>query len=499
MPHALVSVSNKSGLVEFCQALVSLGWELIASGGTAQHLRTEGIPITEAADYTGSPEVLGGRVKTLHPAIHAGLLARDTDSDQAELNSQGWMPIDMAIVNLYPFENIILRDDTTLEDAIEMIDIGGVALTRAAAKNFKRVILASDPDDYGEILNRMKSGQLDEAYRRSLAVKGFQITAAYDRVISDYLGGTDSEYLTLYPIQPLRYGENPHQTATLYGYQPDQTPLGGEVLQGKPLSYNNLLDLDAAWRAAVNFEATAVVIVKHLSPCGMAVDENLAYAYQKALASDPVSAFGSVIASNREINSETARAMEELFIECLAAPGFSPEALAVFEKKKNLRLLLMPDLALEPTFELRSVNRGLLKQSLDQGDPQETEWQTATQRQPTPGEWKDLRFAWLAIQAVKSNAIVFAKQEATVGIGGGQPNRVDCVRMACERAGSRSQGAVMASDAFFPFPDSIEIASEAGITAVIQPGGSVRDAQVIEAADQAGMAMVLTGTRHFRH
>lgn len=499
MPHALVSVSNKSGLVEFCQVLVSLGWELIASGGTAQHLREAGIIVTEAADYTGSPEVLGGRVKTLHPAIHAGLLARDTDSDQADLNSQGWMPIDMAIVNLYPFETAIQDAELALEDAIEMIDIGGVALTRAAAKNFKRVILASDPDDYGEILNRMKFGQLDEAYRRSLAVKGFRITAAYDRVVSDYLGGTDSEHLTLYPIQPLRYGENPHQTATLFGYQPDQTPLGGEVLQGKPLSYNNLLDLDAAWRAAVNFQAPAVVIVKHLSPCGMAVDENLADAYQKALASDPVSAFGSVIASNRKIDVATARAMGELFIECLAAPGFSPEALAVFEKKKNLRLLLMPDLALEPPFELRSVNRGLLKQSLDLGDPQETEWQTATRRQPTPGEWEDLRFAWLAIQAVKSNAIVFAKQEATVGIGGGQPNRVDCVRMACERAGSRSQGAVMASDAFFPFPDSIEIASEAGITAVIQPGGSVRDAQVIEAADQAGMAMVLTGTRHFRH
>ncbi len=499
MPKAIVSVFDKTSLVPFCQGLTTLGWELIASGGTAKHLNDAQIPVVEVADYTGSPEVLGGRVKTLHPAIHAGLLARDTQDDSANLAAMGWSPIDMAIVNLYPFEDVILRENTSLEEAVEMIDIGGVALMRAAAKNFKRVILASDPQDYEIILSKLEPGEVDETFRRSLAVKGFQITTTYDRAIANYLGDIASETLTLYPIQTLRYGENPHQEATLYGYQPDQTPMGGTVLHGKPLSYNNLLDLDAAWRAAVSFSAPSIVIVKHLSPCGIAVDQNLIIAYQKALASDPVSAFGSVIASNREIDSATAAHMGDLFIECIAAPSFSEEALALLTKKKNLRLVEMPDLNLEPPFEWRSVTRGLLKQSLDMGDPEGTSWQVVTTREPDEAEWRDLQFAWLAVQHVKSNAIVFAYDQATIGIGGGQPNRVDCVHMAIERAGDKAQGAVMASDAFFPFADSISLAVKAGISAIIQPGGSIRDAEVIEAANQSDLAMVFTNVRHFRH
>ena len=499
MPKAIVSVYDKTGLLPFCQGLTALGWELIASGGTAQHLQKAHIPVVEVADFTGSPEVLAGRVKTLHPAIHAGLLARDTKDDTADLATQGWEQIDMAIVNLYPFQDIIQKDDITLENAVEMIDIGGVALMRAAAKNFNRVILASDPQDYEIILSKLKTGVVDEAFRRSLAVKSFQITTSYDRAIADYLGDIASETLTFYPIQTLRYGENPHQSATLYGYQPDHNPMGGTVLHGKPLSYNNLLDLDAAWRAAVSFSAPSIVIVKHLSPCGIAVDHNLAEAYQKALASDPVSAFGSVIASNREIDADAAAAMGDLFIECLAAPGFTEDALAVLKQKKNLRLLQMPDLILEPAYEWRSINRGLLKQSIDQGDPDGTNWQVVTTREPDDAEWLDLHFAWLAVQHVKSNAIVFAHSQATVGIGGGQPNRVDCVRMASERAGDKAQGAVMASDAFFPFADSIALAVKAGVSAIIQPGGSVRDAEVIDAANLSNLTMVFTGVRHFRH
>jgi phosphoribosylaminoimidazolecarboxamide formyltransferase/IMP cyclohydrolase len=499
MPRAVLSVYDKTGLVDFAQGLHDLGWMLIASGGTAKTLREHQIPVTEVAEYTRSPEILGGRVKTLHPAIHGGLLARPTEADHNELIQLGWDYIDLIAVNLYPFEQTIAKPDIPLDEAIEQIDIGGVTLIRAAAKNFARVTLACDPADYRSILRELHHGAVSLETRRRLAVKGFALTTRYDAAIARYLGKTSALDLTLYPVQTLRYGENPHQAAALYAYSPNTGPLGGRVLQGKELSYNNLLDLDAAWRTAVSFDESTICIVKHLSPCGVASASQLTQAFKAALASDPISAFGGVIASNRPFDAETAHALGDLFVECIAAPGFSPEALDMLAKRKNCRLLEMPDRAIEPREEWRSVNRGLLRQSVDFGDPAGTEWRVVSKRQPTAAESRTLRFAWKVCQHVKSNAIVFARDEATVGIGGGQPNRVDCVRIAAERAGERAKGAVMASDAFFPFPDSIQVAAQAGITAVVHPGGSTRDAESIAAADAAGMAMVVTGVRHFRH
>ena len=499
MPKALLSVFDKTGLVEFAGGLASLGWDLIASGGTARLLHQNRLPVTEVADYTGSPEILDGRVKTLHPAIHGGLLARDRDADRVELTQLGWSPIDLVAVNLYPFETTISKPGVTREDAIENIDIGGVALIRAAAKNSDRVTLVCDPQDYPAVLKHIQAGGVPLEIRRQLAVMGFRLTAHYDAAISAYLSGDGSETLALYPVQALRYGENPHQKAALYSYTPGGTPLGGRVLQGKELSYNNLLDLDAAWRAAACFEKATIAIVKHLSPCGIASGETLEGAYSSALACDPISAYGGVVASNRKVDAATAKAMSSLFIECIIAPGFEEEALKFLANKKNLRLLDMPDLMIEPDFELRSITRGVLKQSVDFGDPQDTSWKVVSDRQPTGKEWQTLKFAWKACQHIKSNAIVFAQGEATVGIGGGQPNRVDCVRIAIERSGEKARGAVMASDAFFPFPDSVELAANTGITCIVHPGGSIRDAESIAMANTHGIAMVTTGVRHFRH
>jgi phosphoribosylaminoimidazolecarboxamide formyltransferase/IMP cyclohydrolase len=462
------------------------------------------LPVTEVAEYTGSPEILGGRVKTLHPAIHGGLLARSTSADLAELERLGWDYIDLVAVNLYPFEQTIAKPDVTFEEAVENIDIGGVTLIRAAAKNHQRVTLVCDPADYAAVLADLQAGEITASTRKQLAVKGFAVTTHYDGAISAYLQGQTGEsaplHLAAFPVQKLRYGENPHQTAKLYGYTPGAGPLGGKLLQGKELSYTNLLDLDGAWRAAVSFDKPTICIVKHVSPCGIASGDTLAEAFKAALASDPVSAYGGVIASNRPFDAVTAEALGELFVECLAAPGFTAEARELLARRKNCRLLEMPNTSVEPRYELRSITRGVLKQDLDIGDPAEApEWKVVSQRQPTPEEWSALRFAWKACQHVKSNAIVFGQGEATVGIGGGQPNRVDCVRIAIQRAGEKARGAVMASDAFFPFSDSVEIAAQAGITAVIQPGGSMRDAETLAVADAAGLAMVITGVRHFRH
>lgn len=499
MPKALLSVYDKSGLVDFARGLVDLGWELLASGGTARLLAENGLPVTEVADYTGSPEILGGRVKTLHPAVHGGLLARSTPEDVQQLKSLGWDCIDLVAVNLYPFEATIAQPDVSLAEAVEQIDIGGVALIRAAAKNHERVMLVCDPGDYPAVLAGLRTGGLDGEARRKLAVKGFRLTTHYDRAIADYLEGSRSESLTLYPVQTLRYGENPHQAAVLLGYRPDEGPLGGQVLQGKELSYNNLLDLDAAWRAVVSFSKSSIVIVKHLSPCGIASNERQAEAFRAALASDPVSAFGGIIAANRPLEAETAAAIGSLFVECIIAPGFEPEARELLVKKKNLRLVQMPDLEVTPTVEYRSIVRGILRQDVDLGDPDGADWRVVTERQPTEEELAALQFAWKACQHVKSNSIVFAQGEATVGIGGGQPNRVDCVRIAAQRAGEKAQGAVMASDAFFPFPDSVEEAAKVGIRAIVQPGGSVRDQESIDACNRFGITMVFTGYRHFRH
>lgn len=499
MPEALLSVHDKTGLVEFAHGLHNLGWKLIASGGTARLLRENHLPVTEVADYTGSPEILGGRVKTLHPAIHGGILARDIPEHVDELTQLGWHLIDMVVVNLYPFEETIAQPDVTLAKAIEQIDIGGVTLIRAAAKNHQRVTLVCYPQDYEQVMDALQSNGVNEQLRKELAVKGFRMTTHYDAMIANYLGGIESHTLQLYPLQSLRYGENPHQSARVFGYQPDQGPLGGRILQGKELSYNNLLDLDAAWRAVVSFEKCSVVIVKHLSPCGIASADRQLDAYQRALASDPVSAFGGIVAFNRKLDEETAESVSQLFVECIVASGFSAGALQVLAKKKNLRLLEIPDLKIEPLVEYRSITRGMLQQSIDLGDTEHTQWRVVTEKEPSEQQLADLKFAWKACQHVKSNAIVFAKDEATIGIGGGQPNRVDCVVMAAQRASEQAQGAVMASDAFFPFPDSVEKAAAAGIVAIVQPGGSVRDQESIDACNRLGIAMLFTGVRHFRH
>jgi phosphoribosylaminoimidazolecarboxamide formyltransferase/IMP cyclohydrolase len=509
---ALLSVSDKTNLVEFARGLHHHHAELIASGGTARALQHAGLPVMMVEQVTGSPEVLDGRVKTLHPVVHAGILAHDTDNDRADLDRLHAHMIDIVAVNLYPFQKTIAQKFVTLRDAIDNIDIGGAALIRAAAKNYERVVVICDPCDYDLVLNDLgKHGKVSLETREVLALKAFAHTAAYDSAIRDYLMGIQTNEspvitLTLSKAQELRYGENPHQQAALYSLNGAcEGPLGGKLLHGKGLSYNNLLDLDAAWRAVVQFDQPTIAIVKHLSPCGIASADELPKAYKAAFACDKMSAFGGVIASNWEIDAATVEAMGDLFIECIVAPGFTDEALKMLENRKNCRLLEIEDpvAAKTPAYEYRSITGGMLRQTMDKGDPATAHWHVATKSAPTDEQMLSLEFAWKACQHVRSNAIVFARQArgiwATVGIGGGQPNRVDCVRIAAKRAGRKAKGAVMASDAFFPFPDGIHVAAKAGISAIVQPGGAMRDAEVIAAADEAGMAMVFTGVRHFRH
>ncbi|MCS6848487.1 MAG: bifunctional phosphoribosylaminoimidazolecarboxamide formyltransferase/IMP cyclohydrolase [Anaerolineae bacterium] len=511
--RALLSVSDKTRLIEFARGLHQHNVELIASGGTARALQHAGLPITTVEQLTGSPEILEGRVKTLHPIIHGGILARDTDEDRADLERIGAHMIDLVVVNLYPFQKTVAQKFVTLRDAIEHIDIGGVALIRAAAKNYERVTVVCDPCDYDLVLNDIaRNGSVSLETREVLALKAFAHTAAYDAAIRDYLMGIQSHdspilTLTLHKVQDLRYGENPHQQATLFSVNNNGCigPLGGRLLQGKELSYNNLLDLDAAWRAAVHFEQPTIAIVKHLSPCGIACADELHKAYTAAFNADPVSAFGGVIASNWEVDAATVEAMGDLFIECIVAPGFTDEAKTMLGHRKNCRLLEIEDPAATtaPAYEYRSITGGLLRQTVDRGDPASARWRVVTQAQPSDDDMRVLQFAWKACQHVRSNAIVIARESrgvlATVGIGGGQPNRVDCVKIAAKRAGRKAKNAVLASDAFFPFPDGIHEAAKAGVKAIVQPGGAMRDAEVIAAADEAGIAMVFTGVRHFRH
>jgi phosphoribosylaminoimidazolecarboxamide formyltransferase/IMP cyclohydrolase len=505
MPIALLSVSDKSGVVEFARTLVELDWELVASGGTARTLRDAGLAVMDVADLTKAPEMLGGRVKTLHPVVHAGILARPSADDRAELDAHGIRQIDMVICNLYPFQQTVAKADVSLNDAIEQIDIGGVTLLRAAAKNFSRVTVICDPADYAGVAEELKKEGFVSLNRRSaLAYKAFAQTAQYDAVIISYLSGQfDSHFpdlltFTLVKTQEMRYGENPHQAAALYATNQKVGPLGGRLLQGKALSYNNMLDLDAAWQAAHSFDEPSVVIVKHLSPCGIASDTDLASAFPNALASDPVSAFGGVIAVNREFDEHIANALGDLFVEAIAAPAFSHKAKEILADRKNCRLVEIA-VPILPAVEYRTVAGGLLAQQRDSGDPADAEWRVVSDRQPTEAEMVALKFAWRVCQHVKSNSIVFAAGTATVGIGGGLPSRVDAVKLAATKAGEKAKGAVMASDAFFPFPDGIEAAAAAGVKAVIQPGGSLRDETVIEVADKLGLAMVFTGIRHFRH
>jgi phosphoribosylaminoimidazolecarboxamide formyltransferase/IMP cyclohydrolase len=504
MPVALFSVWDKTGLVDLATALNRRGWQFIASDGTALVLKQANLPVRSVSSLTGEPEMLDGRVKTLHPAVHAGLLARDVPQDRALLAERGWEPIDLVAVNLYPFEEIADLEDTTQDQALAMIDIGGVTLLRAAAKNFGRVTTLCDPADYPEAL-----GPPDPAaFRQRMARKAFAQTSAYDDAIGAYLSRISGEpsplHLTAYPTLELRYGENPHQHGAFFSLKPGDGPFGGALLQGKHLSYNNLLDSDVAWHAAHLFSKPTVVVVKHTSPCGIASAPSISDALSMAIASDPVSAFGSVIACSRPVDEDFVQSLGDLFVECIIAPDFSAKAHAILKARPNLRLLKVPWGESTQGDEFRSVSGGLLRQSLDRGDPIADEpWRVVTRRQPTDDEFACLRFAWKACQPVRSNAIVLARSRDrlhfTVGIGSGQPNRVDSVRIAGKKAGEQAAGAVLASDGFFPFPDGVEAAADLGVTAIVQPGGSRRDEEVIEAVDAAGLAMVLTGMRHFRH
>ncbi|MDX2138394.1 MAG: bifunctional phosphoribosylaminoimidazolecarboxamide formyltransferase/IMP cyclohydrolase [Chloroflexota bacterium] len=512
MPRALISVHDKAHLAEFASHLISFGYDLVASGGTERELRAAGLPVTPVEQLTGIADMLGGRVKTLHPAIHAGILARNTPEDLDELENAGFAPINLVVCNLYPFQETVSRQGVALQDAIEQIDVGGVTLLRAAAKNFFQVTVVCDPTDYPRVIQALDNvGEIDLALRRELAVKAFAHTRDYDTAIHAYLSrdiapkfATDELPAQLstggQQVEALRYGENPHQSAAYYSRGRVSGPLGGTLRAGKQLSYNNILDLDAAWRVISSFDAPTVVIVKHLTPTGIATHDTLAAAYPHALASDPVSAFGGVVAVNRTVDVSFVTALGSLFLEAIAAPMFDDDAVDLLSAgRKNCRLLQIPQFFDGAEIELRTVHRGFLAQRADMGDPEHTTFKTVTQRAPTANEMAALRFAWKAVQHVKSNAIVIANNGATVGIGGGLPSRVDAVRLAVEKAAANAAGAVLASDAFFPFADGLQTAAEAGVTAVIQPGGSIRDNEVIEAANAVNMAMVFTGVRHFRH
>jgi phosphoribosylaminoimidazolecarboxamide formyltransferase/IMP cyclohydrolase len=480
MKTALLSVWDKTGIEALGSKLAAEGWRLFASGGTARILQENGLLITPVAEITGEPEMLGGRVKTLHPAIHAGLLARDSETDRSELSARGWESIDLVVVNLYPFEQVTNQPNCSIQTAIEHIDIGGVALLRAGAKNFSRVTVLCDPQDYPTDLSSFE----EPDFRLDMARKAFITTSRYDRAIYHYFNG-DSENnppinLTMYPVEELRYGENPHQAAAFLSESQYSGPMGGRLRQGKPLSYNNMLDLDGAWRAVALFDEPTVVVVKHVSPCGIAKAETVTDALSPAIASDPVSAFGSVIAANRTVDAAFIQGLGDLFVECIAAPAFSKDALDALDGRRNLRALELPDPKQGGDYEVRSIFGGFLRQSIDFGDPPETlKWEVVTKRVPTNEESKALKFAWMAVQPVKSNAVLLARSDGgktfTVGIGGGQPNRVDCVAIAGKRAGDRASGSVLGSDAFFPFPDGVETAASLGVTAIIQPGGSRRD------------------------
>ena len=505
--RALLSVYDKTGLVEFAAGLAELGFELAASGGTARALSAAGLPVTQVDQVTGFPEILGGRVKTLHPAIHGGILARRTPEHLAELAAHDIAPVDLVVSNLYPFAATIARPGVTEAEAVEEIDIGGVALLRAAAKNYESVAVLCDPADYADMLAALRADALDADRRRALALKAFRHTAAYDAAISTWLtGAVETLHATSLPetinlaaerVQLLRYGENPHQQAALYRWAGAAPAF--EQLQGKELSYNNIVDLEAAWAMPQEFAEPTVAIIKHTNPSGLASAASLLDAYRLAFACDPVSAYGSIIATNREVDLALVQEIGSLFVEVLAAPGYSADALDwLAAHKKNCRVMVARSSGADGLM-MRSVAGGLLAQTPDARGVDESTWQVVTQRQPTEAERRSLAFAWLAAKHVKSNAIVFIQGTATVGVGAGQMNRVDSVYLAARRAGDRAMGAVLGSDAFIPFPDSIEAAAAAGVTAVIQPGGSLRDEEAIAAADRLGMAMVFTGERHFRH
>jgi phosphoribosylaminoimidazolecarboxamide formyltransferase / IMP cyclohydrolase len=518
--RALVSVSDKRGVVELGRALVELGWEILSTGGTAQALAGAGIAVTQVSTYTGAPEILDGRVKTLHPKIHGGLLGRPTDAHRAEMAANGIEPIDLVVVNLYPFRETVAKGGS-FEDAIENIDIGGPAMLRSAAKNYERVTVVVDPADYEEVIAGLRSGSVSAMKRLELAQKVFSHTSMYDAAIAGYLAprvardshdGSTRWGSTLSPtwnkLYELRYGENPHQHAAFYAdFRPSQshrpTVATAEVLGGKQLSYNNILDLDAALGLALEFTDPVAVVVKHNNPCGVASDPNIAHAYHRAREADATSAFGGIVAVNREVDEPLAKLLVETFLECVIAPGYSAAARDVLAAKKNLRLVAAhgtwgPTTG-DDALTIRSVAGGALVQTADTGMVDLASAKLATKRSPSDHERADLAFAWRVGKHVKSNAIVFAKDCVTVAIGAGQMSRVDSVRICERKAGAALVGSAVASDAFFPFRDGVDVLAAAGARAVVQPGGSVRDDEVIAAADEHGLAMLFTGMRHFRH
>ena len=502
--RALISVSDKTGIVELAKSLVQLEFEVVSTGGTYTLLKENGVEAIGISDVTGFPEVLGGRVKTLHPAVHGGLLAIRSNPDHVNtLEELGIKPIDLVVVNLYPFQAVIEKPDCTFEDAIENIDIGGPTMVRASAKNHKFVTILVDPTDYQQVLEELKSGEVTRETREALAAKAFRHTAAYDALISSYL--TKDEFpekltLTYNKKQELRYGENPHQSAVLYQEPiPNNGILNAKQIHGKELSYNNIGDADAALEMVKEFSKPACVAIKHMNPCGVAIGENTLAAYEGAYKADPVSIFGGIVSFNREVDVECAKKMLEIFLEVIIAPSYSQEALQVLTKKKNLRLLIADTTCKSSGNQLTSVGGGLLLQEEDTGVINPETLTVPTKRKPTKEEMEMAQFAWTVVKYVKSNAIVVAKDNRTLGIGPGQTNRVGAARIALEVAGEEAKEAVLASDAFFPMPDTVEEAARAGVSVIIQPGGSLKDDLSIAACDEHGIAMIFTGMRHFRH
>ncbi|MBD2137190.1 bifunctional phosphoribosylaminoimidazolecarboxamide formyltransferase/IMP cyclohydrolase [Anabaena sp. FACHB-1237] len=511
MAHlALLSVSNKTGIIELARTLVTeFNFDIISSGGTAKTLKDAGIPVTKVSEYTGSPEILGGRVKTLHPRIHGGILARrDEPQDITDLENNHIRPIDLVVVNLYPFTETIAKPDVTLPEAVEQIDIGGPAMLRASSKNYAHVTVLCNPDQYPEYLQQLReNGTPSLQFRQKCALKGFLHTASYDNAIATYLANTEDA--TLPPtysisgtqIQSLRYGENPHQPAAWY--QIGNKPTGwasATKLQGKELSYNNLVDLEAARQIIAEFtESPAATIIKHTNPCGTAEADTIFEAYTKAFNADSTSAFGGIVALNRPIDAATAKELTKTFLECVVAPGCDQAAQGILTKKGNVRVLILPDLLTGFPETLRAIAGGLLVQTSDDIIADPSKWQVVSERQPTPNELAELLFAWKVCKHVKSNAIVVSKDRTTLGVGAGQMNRVGSTKIAIEQAGDKAQGAYLASDGFFPFDDTVRTAAAAGITAIVQPGGSLRDQDSIKAANELGLLMLVTGIRHFLH
>lgn len=508
--QALISVSDKTGLIEFSKGLAELGIQIISTGGTARTLQEEGVSVIPISDVTQFPEILGGRVKTLHPTVHGGILAmRENDEHQQQLRNHKIEEIDLVVVNLYPFQETIAEPEVPFAEAIENIDIGGPTLVRAAAKNHRDVTVLVDPEDYKVVLEQLKeNGNTDEKTRFQLAAKAFRHTAAYDAVIANYfgekLGKAFPEQLTLtyQRKQILRYGENPHQQAAFYRepFSTESTLAGAKQLQGKELSYNNINDASAALKLVREFTEPTVVAIKHMNPCGVAKGETLAEAFQSAYEADPVSIFGGILATNRPVDAKTAEKMNQIFLEIILAPDFEPEALEIFKQKKNLRLLQVDSVKNQSSnWNTISVDGGLLIQEEDQNQLTQKDCQIVTTQQPTVDEWEQLLFAWKVVKHVKSNAIVLVKDFRTIGVGAGQMNRVGAAEIAIRQAREKAVGSVLASDAFFPMQDTVQKAIEAGVKAIIQPGGSIRDQESIDLAEKHGIAMVFTGVRHFLH